>query len=346
MTSSIVGQTGRFGRSASGMITPMDLPEILPIDVSIDLGRGDVDMTKHLLYRAEIGPPLEKVRREGVPQRVGRHVLGDCGAFDVAAKDLPGAHSREGPPARVEEEHSLSLSLLESRPELAQVDRHGADRGTADGNEPLLAALAEHANETFLEQEVANAERDPLRHPETGAIRELEERPVAEDHVVVERRRGEETLHLVDGEHVGQLAPSLRRLEPVARVAHDDAVAGEEAKVGADGRDVSANAGRREAEILEVVDVFAQRARGDVHWRGEALPHRVLGEPIEVAAVRLLSAERESLLERDVVGEALEQEPARACVGVAHQAIRRRRIHQASAPAATIAAAAMAANRP
>ena len=32
----------------------MNLSQILPIDVSVDLGRRDVDVTKHLLDRAEI----------------------------------------------------------------------------------------------------------------------------------------------------------------------------------------------------------------------------------------------------------------------------------------------------
>ena len=35
--------------------------------VRIDLGRGDIDMAKHVLQRPEISPTLQQMRRKGVP---------------------------------------------------------------------------------------------------------------------------------------------------------------------------------------------------------------------------------------------------------------------------------------
>ena len=72
-------------------------------------------------------------------------------------------------------------------------------------------------------------------------------------------------------QHVGQRAPALRRLQPLARIAHDDALAEQEAEVGAHRRDVAADRRRREPEVLEVVDVLAKHARRDVERRGDAL---------------------------------------------------------------------------
>ena len=116
-------------------------PEILAIDVRVDLRRRNVDVSEHLLDGAQIGAALEQVRREGVTQRVRRDGLRDAGLIDVLAENLPGAHAREWLAARVQKENSLPLSLLERRAELAQVDRDRADRLSADRNEPLLGFL-------------------------------------------------------------------------------------------------------------------------------------------------------------------------------------------------------------
>src|SRR4029079_8756055 len=113
--------------SSPGMITPMHLSQILPVHVSVDLSRRDVHVTKHLLYRAKIGASLEQVRRERVPQGVWGDVLGDAGPLHVAAEDLPRAHAGERTSASIEEEDPLALPLLESRPQLAQVDRGRTD---------------------------------------------------------------------------------------------------------------------------------------------------------------------------------------------------------------------------
>ena len=139
------------------------------------------------------------MRREGVAERVRGDVLRDAAGVHVLAKDLPGPHAGERTSASIQEEDSLPLAFFQSRPELSQVHGHRADGGPADRHETLLAPLAEDSNEALLEEQVSHAEGDPLRHSEAGAVRQLEERPVAEHHVVVESRCGDESLHLVDG---------------------------------------------------------------------------------------------------------------------------------------------------
>src|SRR5437868_1766082 len=110
------------------MILPVYLSEVLPIDVRVDLRGRDVDVAEHLLDGAQVSTALEQVRRERMAQRVGRNRLLDTGAVDVSAQDLPGAHPRERLTARVEKQNSLPRSFLETRPRLADVRRHGADR--------------------------------------------------------------------------------------------------------------------------------------------------------------------------------------------------------------------------
>ena len=76
----------------------MHLPQVLPIHVGVDLRGGDVHVPEHLLHGTEVGAPLQQVRGERVSERVGRHVLGDPRALDVAAQDLPGTMRVRGLP--------------------------------------------------------------------------------------------------------------------------------------------------------------------------------------------------------------------------------------------------------
>ena len=62
----------------------------LLVDVGVDLGGRDVGMAEHRLDRAEVGPVLEQVGREAVPQHVGRDRL-DAGRPGVLPEDLPEA---------------------------------------------------------------------------------------------------------------------------------------------------------------------------------------------------------------------------------------------------------------
>ena len=99
--------------------------------------------------------------------------------------------------------------------------------------------------------------------------------------------RREQLLDLLDREHLGKRAPALRRLEALARIAHDVAVAEQELEVGADRGDVAPDRRGREPEILQVIDVLAQRARRDVGRRRRALDAGVGDESGDVALVRL-----------------------------------------------------------
>ena len=91
----------------------VDRPQVFPIDVRVDLGRGEVGVTQHLLHGAEVGATLEKVSREGVAKRVRSDPLDDSRALGGALDDSPRPHPRQGLPARIEEEPSSSLSPIQ-----------------------------------------------------------------------------------------------------------------------------------------------------------------------------------------------------------------------------------------
>src|SRR4029077_19034243 len=99
---------------------------------------------------------------------------------------------------------SLALPLLELWAELAQIDRNRANCAATDGNEALLGAFAEYADEVVLKHHVANTERNPFRDPESGAIRKLEHCPVSKRERLVQRRSGEKLLDLFNPQDFGK----------------------------------------------------------------------------------------------------------------------------------------------
>src|SRR5438132_11403995 len=70
-------------------------PQIVAIDVGIELRGREVGVAEHLLHRPEIRPALEEMRRERVTQRVRRYPLGEPGAPRRLLDDPPGSHPRQ-----------------------------------------------------------------------------------------------------------------------------------------------------------------------------------------------------------------------------------------------------------
>ena len=52
-------------------------------DVGVDLGRGEGGVAQKGLHAAEIGPVVEKMGGEGMPQLVGGDIEGDVGLGEV-----------------------------------------------------------------------------------------------------------------------------------------------------------------------------------------------------------------------------------------------------------------------
>jgi len=64
-------------------------------DVGVDLGRRDLAVPEHQLDGPEVGPALEEVRREGVPQDVRADLGGDPGRQGVPLQEFPKPLARE-----------------------------------------------------------------------------------------------------------------------------------------------------------------------------------------------------------------------------------------------------------
>ena len=117
-------------------------------------------MAEHLLDAAQVGASLEQVRCERVAQEVGVDAarLEPC-LVGEAAEDEERARPGERSAAGVEEEVG-PVSTVEVRPAEREVAAHGFDRGAAERHDPLLAALAEHADELPFEVDRRAREAD------------------------------------------------------------------------------------------------------------------------------------------------------------------------------------------
>src|SRR6185437_6269357 len=132
--------------------------------VRVQLGRGEIGMSEHLLDRAQVGTSLEQVRGERVAQEMGVDPLGlEPGLRGELAQDEKDARARERAAARVEEQ-LLPVPPVEVGPAAGEIAAESFRGLPPDRDDPLLAALAEAADEAVLEIHGLPVERDRLAH--------------------------------------------------------------------------------------------------------------------------------------------------------------------------------------
>src|SRR5712691_8168906 len=133
------------------------------------------------------------------------------------AQDQEGAGPRERTALGVEEELG-PMAAVEVGPAAREVaaDRLGAP--AADRHDSLLRSLADAADEAAVEVDAALVERHGLRHAQSRAVQELDERAVAQ---VTRLRAGggvDQPLRLPGRERPRQLPPAARQIEVGAGV--------------------------------------------------------------------------------------------------------------------------------
>src|SRR4051812_22705107 len=147
--------------------------------VRVQLRRSEIGMAEHLLHCTEVGASLEQVRGERVAQevRVDAFGLEPC-LVGEATQDEEDTGAGERPAVRVQEQ-LLPVAAVEVRSTAREVAAEGIRCLPPDRHDPLLAALAEAADEPVLEIDGLPVERDHFAHAQAGAVEELAEGPVA-----------------------------------------------------------------------------------------------------------------------------------------------------------------------
>src|SRR2546423_13306976 len=181
--------------------------------VRVELRRGEVRVPEHLLDAPQVGSALEQVRCEGVAKEVRVDPLGlEPGLRSKPAQDQERACPREGAAAGVQEEVG-PVAAVEGGPPARQIAAYSLRGAPADRDDPLLAALADAADESSVEVDGALLEPHRLADPEARAVQELDERAVAER---ARRRPGrglDQTLGLRGRQGPGQPPRPARQVE-------------------------------------------------------------------------------------------------------------------------------------
>src|SRR5688572_12253808 len=119
--------------------------------VGVELRRGEVGVTEHLLNAPQVGAALEEVRGE----RVAQEVRVDAGRVEAGLGGQTPQNeerARAGQRATLRVEKQLRpMTAVEVRPSAAQVAAQRLRRRPSDRDDPLLAALADAADEALLQ---------------------------------------------------------------------------------------------------------------------------------------------------------------------------------------------------
>jgi len=129
------------------MILSVNVPESLASDVRVDLRRRYIGVTKHHLYRPQVGPPLEKVCRERVSERMGIHLLVEFGLSNIFLDNLPEPLTRESATRPVQEKIIHRSAPGQSLSRLPGIAIQAIKGRLSDGDDSLLVPLP-HNDET------------------------------------------------------------------------------------------------------------------------------------------------------------------------------------------------------
>ncbi len=175
-------------------------------DVGVALGRSEICMPEHLLDGTQIGSALEQVCREGVAQEVGVDAARlEARPIGKLSQDEESARARQRATADVQEE-LWPVPAVEVRAPEREVAAHRFRGRAPERYQALLVSLAEHADDSLFEGDATLLEPDRLGHTETGAVEELDERPVAQRSWARAGGRVDETLGLRRRKRAGERA--------------------------------------------------------------------------------------------------------------------------------------------
>src|SRR5688572_14017482 len=139
-------------------------------------------MTEELLNHAQIGAALEHVCRTRVAQRVRMQVAAPRAESSILAHEVLDLADAEATAVAPEQQRArilrARLRVTEQRPQ-REIFVVRALTGASDGNEALLAPLAEHGERAGVEPQRLAVERRELVHAQAATIQQLEDQLVA-----------------------------------------------------------------------------------------------------------------------------------------------------------------------
>ena len=147
--------------------------------VRVALGRREIGVPEHLLHGAEIGAPLEQMRRERVAEQVRMDAFGlEPGLLRELAQDQEGSRPGQGAATRVQEQVG-PVAPVEMRAAEREVPADRLGCRSAEGDDALLVALAEDADDAGVDVDRRACQADRLGDAQPRAVHELHEGAIA-----------------------------------------------------------------------------------------------------------------------------------------------------------------------
>ena len=208
-------------------------------------------MPQHLLHGPEVGAAFQQMGRERMAHGMGADRLFNAGTADVSAQYFPYSHPRNGAAAKVQKDSIAGRRPAQFVPGLAQVTIDPVDGFRSDGHDPLPAALADHAHDLQVEQQMHPFQPGQFRHPETRSVQHLEQRAVPQTQRRLRVRLHHQAFHLVDVQDRGQFPAQFRRLHMFGGIVFDDALRLQKPMKHPDRGQIARHAGRFQAEVSQ-----------------------------------------------------------------------------------------------
>ena len=235
----------------SGMMLQNLLTKGGGIDVGVDFGGADILVAQHLLNGTQVGATLKQSRGKGMAQGVGGDGLRDARLQSLALDHDEDHRAREVMAAAIEEDVILFARLdvevaAVGEPQLQLLDGFGRD-----GHEPFLAALAEDADELFVEIKIGEFQIDEFRHAQTAREKHFDDGEIALGFGFGEVDARLQLVHFGGGKHFGQMLADAGRSEKFRGVVVDIPVELQESIEGAHAAQYARLRRRTYADIVQ-----------------------------------------------------------------------------------------------
>ena len=157
----------------------MNTLQSLVIDMSINLGGGDISVAEEFLDDAEIGSILKEVGGEGVTQQVGIHVLLDPGQLGAGFDDLTNPIGTECSSPHRKEDLGGGVGFDMIGTLVGEVAFQRDAGPSSDRNDARLVPFTGDANEAVVKIESLQTHGTNFGQAQPGRIEELQDGEVA-----------------------------------------------------------------------------------------------------------------------------------------------------------------------
>lgn len=240
-------------------------------DVGIDLGGDQMGVAEHLLHRAEIGPGVEQVGGEAVPEFVGGQSGIELGADEVFLQlELDESRKQGAGIGKLGVESRFIV--CEGARQAVPVGADGLDGWNSDGDQAFLFSLAAGQDQPLLALDVAHAKGAELADAQAAGIKQLEHGGVAKERLGLDgfvalragglpegsAGAGEEKPHLLHGGEAGEPLGELGHGQILDGGGGDFAAGDQKLVEGAQGGEAQLDAGAAVVVAAQNAEVGAK----------------------------------------------------------------------------------------